>query len=296
MSKRSGAYRGILLAGGTGSRLYPTTVTSSKQLMAVFDKPMVYYPLTTLMLAGVREILVISTPHDLPRYRTLLGDGSRWGIRLEYAEQAHAGGIAQAVLIGEEFIGDRPVILMLGDNVLFGRYDFLRGALTDAGDDATIFAYEVDDPAAYGVVEFDENGRVLSLEEKPEKPRSRWAVPGLYIYPPGVASEAHQQEPSERGELEITDLNLRYLAQGRLRALRMGRGTAWFDTGTAEDLLDASGFVHAIQHRQGLIIGCPEEVAFRGGFIDREALDGAIAAMPVCTYRTYLERVAREPG
>jgi len=286
--------RGILLAGGTGSGLYPMTLTSSKQLLAVYDKPMIYYPLTTMMLAGVQEILVISTPRDLPRYRALLGNGHQWGIHLEYAEQETAGGIAQALLIGEEFVDDHPALLTLGDNIIFGRYDFLRTAVATAGDDAVIFAHEVQDPTRYGVVEFDGHDHVLSLEEKPDAPRSRYAVPGLYLYPPGAADEARYLTPSPRGELEITDLNLRYLEQGRLRLLRMGRGTAWFDTGTVEDLLEAAEFIHAIQQRQGLIVGCPEEVAFRSGFIDREAVAEAVAAMPVCAYRSYLERVVRE--
>jgi len=287
-------HRGILLAGGKGTRLYPLTASVSKHLMAVFDKPMVYYPLTTLMLAGVREILVISTPEDIPRYQALLGDGHSWGLRIEYAEQAAPRGIAEALVIGEEFVGDLSVVLVLGDNLIYGRYDFLRKGIDDDPNNATIFAYRVDDPSAYGVVDFDDDGRVLTIEEKPEKPRSHWAVPGLYIYPAGAAAEARQLAPSGRGEMEITDLNRRYLEQGRLRARKMGRGTAWFDTGTPQDLLEAANFIEAIQRRQGLIIGCPEEVAYRQGYIDHDELLACVAALPECAYRTYLQQVAED--
>ncbi len=288
------AFRGIVLAGGKGTRLYPITQTSSKHLLAVFDKPMVYYPLTTLMLGGVREILIISTPEELPRYRLLLGTGEQWGMSFEYAEQATAAGIAEALLIGEEFTGSRSVILMLGDNVIFGRYDFLRNAVAGHGDHATVFAYHVDDPSGYGVVDFDEAGQAFGLEEKPDRPKSSWAVPGLYLYPPGAADEVRRMTPSGRGELEITDLNRRYLERGRLRVVRMGRGVAWFDTGTASDMLEAANFIQAVQHRQGLIVGCPEEVAYRKGFIDLEMLDRLVAALPDCGYRAYLERVVEE--
>jgi len=290
----STGHRGILLAGGKGTRLYPLTATVSKHLMAVFDKPMVYYPLTTLMMAGIREILVISTPEDIPKYRSLLGTGESWGLEISYTEQAQPRGIAEALLLGEEFSGDHPVMLVLGDNLIYGRYDFLRKAIEDDGDIATIFAYQVDDPSAYGVIDFDDEGMVICIEEKPENPRSRWAVPGLYVYPPGVAQEARRLEPSGRGEIEITDLNRRYLEQGRLRARKMGRGTAWFDTGTPTDLLEAANFIEAIQRRQGLIIGCPEEVAYNQGFIDRDGLMACIRELPACFYRDYLGRVAED--
>jgi glucose-1-phosphate thymidylyltransferase len=292
MTDRREVHRGILLAGGRGTRLYPLTASVSKQLTAVFDKPMIYYPLTTLMLAGVREILLISDPLDIGGYRRLLGDGSQWGVSIDYEEQPEPRGIAEALVIGEGFIGDRPVILVLGDNLLYGRYDFIRNALADSGDHATIFAYHVDDPTAYGVIEMDQDGAVLSLEEKPSAPKSHWAVPGLYVYPAGVSAEARHLEPSGRGELEITDLHKRYLAAGRLKARRMGRGTAWFDTGTAQELLEAANFIEAIQRRQGLLIGSPEEVAYRVGLIDHAALVGRLEELPASAYRTYLERVA----
>jgi len=285
-------HRGILLAGGKGTRLYPLTASVSKQLTAVFDKPMVYYPLTTLMLAGVRNILVISDPTDLDGYRRLLGDGSSWGISIEYAEQPQPNGIAEALIIGEHFMRDDHVILVLGDNLVYGRYDFLRSAVAERGDHATIFAYHVDDPSSYGVIEIGDDGAILSLEEKPAQPRSHWAVPGLYVYPPGVTAEARHLVPSGRGELEITDLHRRYLDQGRLRAKRMGRGTAWFDTGTAQELLEAANFIEAIQKRQGLLVGCPEEVAYRIGFIGHDELVTRLETLPLSPYREYLERVA----
>ncbi len=288
------ALRGIVLAGGKGTRLYPVTLTSSKHLLAVFDKPMVYYPLTTLMMAGVSEILIISTPEDLPRYQKLLGTGELWGMCFEYAEQATAAGIAEALLIGEEFTGSRSVMLTLGDNVFYGRFDFLRKAVAGHGDHATIFAYHVDDPSSYGVVEFDGSGQALGLEEKPDSPKSNWAVPGLYLYPPDAAEEVRRLTPSGRGELEITDLNRRYLESDRLRVVRMGRGVAWFDTGTATDLLEAANFIQAVQHRQGLIVGCPEEVAYRMGLIDLGMLDRLVATLPDGGYRSYLERVVVE--
>ncbi len=291
MTTRDTNHRGILLAGGRGTRLHPLTATMSKQLVAIFDKPMIYYSLSTLMLAGIREILLVSAPADVPRFEALLGDGSRWGLRLEYAEQPEPRGIADALIVGDSFVGDRPVMLVLGDNLFYGRLDFLREAIEDSGDHATVFAYQVDDPSAYGVVEFDESGRAISLEEKPVHPRSRWAVPGLYLYPPGVVDEARALEPSARGELEITDLNRRYLERRALRALPMGRGIAWFDTGTAQELLEAGNFIEAIQSRQGLVVGSPEEVAYQMGFIDAEAFAALVDALPVCRYRDYLERV-----
>jgi glucose-1-phosphate thymidylyltransferase len=287
-------HRAVLLAGGRGTRLHPLTVTVSKQLLAVYDKPMVYYPLTTLLLAGAREILVIADPAHEQGYRDLLADGAQWGIRITYAAQAEPKGIAEALLIADEFIADSPAILMLGDNVLYGRYDFLRAALSEAGDHATIFAYHVDDPTGYGVVEISDDGRVVAIEEKPQRPRSHWAVPGLYVYPPGVVAEARQLVPSDRGELEITDLHRRYLEQGRLRARRMGRGTAWFDTGTVQDLLEASNFIEAIQRRQGLLVGCPEEVALRLGLIDVSDLQCLVDELPAGSYRDYLGRIIED--
>ena len=294
----SGAVKGILLAGGAGSRLHPITRVASKQLQPVYNKPMIYYPLTTLMLSGVREVLVITTPQDAPRFAALLGDGSQWGLRVAYTEQRQPRGIAEALILGEGFVGDDSVVLMLGDNLLYGRYDFLRQAVADNGAGATVFATQVSDPSAYGVVEFDATGRALSVEEKPLVPRSSWAIPGLYIYGPGAAARARQLQPSERGELEITDLNRAYLRDGLLRAVPMGRGVAWFDTGTPEALLEASNFVHALESRQGLSIGCPEEVALRVGAIDLAGLRRCIEPMPPCPYRAYLETLLQEmsPG
>lgn len=290
----SQAHKGILLAGGRGTRLYPLTAIVSKQLVAIYNKPMIYYSLTTLMLAGIREILVISTPQDIPRFKALLGTGEKWGMRLEYAIQDQPRGIAEALMIGAEFTGDAPVMLMLGDNLFYGRFDFLRHAITGHGENATVFAYRVSDPSEYGVVEFDRDGKAVSLEEKPVNPKSRWAVPGIYLYPPGVAVEAHALEPSARGELEITDLNRRYLDQGRLKVQPMGRGIAWFDTGTPRSLLEASNFIEAIEQRQGLIIGSPEEVAYRMGFIDIDGLKACVSELPASLYREYLEHLPDE--
>ena len=287
----SAPFKGILLAGGSGTRLHPLTSVASKQLLPVYNKPMVFYPLTTLMVAGIREVLVVSTPVDLPRFEALLGDGARWGISLSYAEQAEPKGIAQALTIGAGFLGEASCLLMLGDNFIYGRLDFLRDAVATNGDGATIFAYRVSDPERYGVVEFDASGRVLTLEEKPARPRSPFAVPGLYVYGPGVAARAGRLEPSARGELEITDLNRSYLEEGRLRARRMGRGIAWLDTGTPESLLAASSFVHALETRQGLAIGCPEEAAFRMGYLDERGLSEAVGALPPSPYRDYVARV-----
>jgi glucose-1-phosphate thymidylyltransferase len=288
------AHRGILLAGGDGSRLYPLTASTSKQLVNVFDKPMIYYPLTTLMLAGIREILVISSPTHLPRLQAVLRDGGQWGLSVSYAEQREPRGIADALLVGEEFLGDRPSMLALGDNLLYGTYDVLRRAVAGHGEDAAVFAYHVDDPSPYGVIELDDDDRVVSLEEKPAKPRSKWAVPGLYLYPPGVAGEAAQLVPSARGELEITDLNRRYLEAGRLVAHRLGRGIAWFDAGTARELLEAANFIDALQRRQGLVVGSPEEVAYRTRFIDAADLEDLVSRMPASPYREYLSGVLDE--
>lgn len=281
--------RGILLAGGRGTRLYPLTAISSKQLVAIYNKPMIYYSLTTVMLAGIREVLIISTPQDLPNFEALLGNGERWGMRIEYAEQAQPRGIAEALVIGEEFVGDRPAMLMLGDNLIYGRFEFLRNATEREGDHATVFAYRVRNPSEYGVVEFDSEGRAVSLEEKPSVPKSRWAVPGIYLYPPGAGELARLQVPSARGELEITDLNRTYLNEGRLHVQPLGRGIAWFDTGTPQTLLEASNFIEAIEQRQGLIVGSPEEVAYRLGFIDAKEFAAAVAALPASSYREFLE-------
>lgn len=285
--------KGILLAGGRGTRLYPMTAIVSKQLQPVYNKPMVYYSLTTLIVAGMQEILVISTPEDLPHFRTLLGDGSQLGLRFEYAEQAEPKGIAQALTIGADFIGDDGVMLMLGDNLIYGRLDFLREAVKATWIGATIFAHHVSDPERFGVVGF-EGAKAVSLEEKPQNPTSNWAVPGMYVYAPGVVDRARALQPSARGELEITDLNRGYLAEGLLRVQKMGRGIAWFDTGTPDALLDASQFVQAIETRQGLIIGCPEEAAYRMGRCDLEAFEGAVSRLPPSPYRDYVARIARE--
>jgi glucose-1-phosphate thymidylyltransferase len=266
--------RGIILAGGRGTRLYPLTLTVSKQLLPVYDKPMVFYPLSMLMLAGIREILVISTPEALPSFRTLLEDGSQWGLRFSYTEQAEPRGLADAFLVNPDFLGSQPVCLILGDNIFFGTG--LAGKLRNAAtltDGALIFAYPVRDPQRYGVVEFDEHGKAISIEEKPDRPRSHYAVPGLYFYDEKVHSYAANLKPSTRGELEITDLNRCYLEEGKLRVSVMGRGVAWLDAGTHESLLQAANFVQAVEDRQGMMISCPEEIAYRMGHIDRNQLE-----------------------
>ena len=285
--------KAIILAGGAGTRLYPLTRIACKQLLPVYDKPMIYYPLATLMLGGIRDVLIISTPKDLPMFRDLLGDGARLGMRFAYEEQPRPAGIAQAFIVGEKFIGDSPVCLILGDNIFYGKLDFFREALRmEKG--ACVFGYQVRDPERYGVVEFDSTGKVLSLEEKPAKPKSPYAVPGLYVYDNEVVAISRNLKPSARGEYEITDVNLEYLRRGELRVKILGRGMAWLDTGTQGSLLDASNYIAAIENRQGLKVACLEEIAFNQGFIDRAGLQGNIDALPKSDYRTYLELVARE--
>ncbi len=285
--------KGILLAGGAGSRLYPLTLVASKQLQPVYDKPMVYYPLTTLIEGGVREICLISTPHDLPRFRQLLGDGSQWGLHIDYREQAKPEGIAQAFRIAASFIGSDPVSLILGDNIFYGGDVFTR-AFSDFQGGATIFGYHVQDPERYGVVEFDADGRALSIEEKPKAPRSNYAVPGLYLYDNEIVGIARDLKPSPRGELEITDVNVEYLRRGQLRVHRLARGFAWLDAGTSTSLHEASAYVQTIEKRQGIKVGCPEEAAFHRGFLSLTELKQQVDRLPRCEYRTYLESVVVE--
>ena len=291
MSEKS--RKGIILAGGSGTRLYPLTRSVSKQMLPVYDKPMIYYPLSTLMMAGIREILIISTPDDTPRFRSLLGDGSQWGVSIEYMVQPKPGGIAQAFLVGEDFIAGDPVTLILGDNIFYGRMkldEIVEGF--DGG--ARIFGYPVNDPRRYGVVEFDEAGRAVGIEEKPERPKSRYAVPGLYMFDGKAADLARDQKPSARGELEITDLIDAYLRRGELFVQRLGRGIAWLDTGTHTSLLEAGQFIGALEARQGLKIACLEELALNMGFIDADDLEGILATMPSSSYREYLVRILEE--
>jgi len=288
--------KAILLAGGAGTRLYPITKIVCKQLLPVYDKPMICYPLATLMLGGIREILIISTPKDVPMLREFLGDGKQLGIRLDYAVQPKPEGIAQAFLIGDKFIDGSGVALILGDNIFYGKLDFFREALAvERG--AYIFGYQVRDPQRYGVVEFDADGRAISLEEKPKKPKSQFAVPGLYVYDDRVVEFCRSLQPSARGELEITDLNLLYMKRGELHVKLLSRGMAWLDTGTQTSLLEAANYIATIEHRQGLKVACLEEVAFRAGFIGSAELGGLITRLPSGEYREYLTRVCEEgPG
>jgi glucose-1-phosphate thymidylyltransferase len=285
--------KGIVLAGGAGSRLYPLTLIASKQLQPVYDKPMIYYPLATLMMAGINDILIISTPHDIPRFQALLGDGSRWGIKLTYKVQEAPNGIAQAFILGEEFIGSDPVALILGDNIFYGKMSLDRLA-RDFTSGARIFGYYVNDPERYGVVEFDVAGKAVGIEEKPTQPKSHFAVPGLYLYDNSVVDIAKNQAPSARGELEITDVNLEYLRRGQLMVEKLGRGIAWLDTGTHQSLLEASHFIGTLEARQGLKIACLEEIALRMGFINCSHMAKVIEDTPKSSYREYLTRVYNE--
>ena len=286
----SGIKKGIVLAGGSGSRLYPLTLVASKQLQPVYDKPMIYYPISTLMRAGINDILIISTPEDIPRFEALLGDGSRFGVCFTYVVQPEPQGIAQAFLVGEQFIGNDSVCLILGDNIFYGKMELTR-IVNEFTSGAKVFGYQVTDPERYGVVEFDAQGKAIGIEEKPFKPKSNFAVPGLYLYDNNVVEITKQMKPSARGELEITDVNLEYLRRGKLMVERLERGIAWLDTGTHMSLLEASHFIGTLEARQGLKIGCLEEIAYRKGFIDRQRFEQVINDTPKSSYREYLEAV-----
>lgn len=286
--------KGIILAGGSGTRLYPLTVIASKQLQVIYDKPMIYYPIASLMLSGIRDILLITTPQDVDNFRKLLRDGSQWGINISYEVQQAPRGIAEAFIIGEKFIGSDPVCLILGDNLFYGKLNFLRNALENTDSCATIFGYAVKDPTAYGVVEFSKNGDVLSIEEKPKVPKSNYAIPGVYVFDNRVVEIAKKLTPSARGELEITDIQKVYLEMGQLKVEIIGRGVAWLDTGTADSLLDASMFIQAIEKRQGLKIACPEEIALNAGYLTREQYLTTINELPKSPYREYCEKILAE--
>ncbi len=285
--------KAIILAGGAGTRLHPLTRIVCKQLLPIYDKPMIYYPLSTLMLGGLREVLLISTPKDLPVFRELLGSGRSLGLRIDYAEQPRPEGIAQAFLIGAEFLGNDGAVLILGDNIFYGKLDFFRSALA-IQDGACVFGYPVSDPERYGVVEFDRSGKVISIEEKPKIPKSNYAVPGLYVYDNEIVKICRNLKPSARGELEITDVNRVYLSRGKLKVRLLGRGVAWLDTGTPDSLLEAGNYISAIERRQGLKIACVEEIAFANGWINREQLLSIANSLPRNEYRAYLEKVAHE--
>jgi glucose-1-phosphate thymidylyltransferase len=288
-------YKGIILAGGSGTRLYPVTQAIGKSLLPVYNKPMIYYPLCTLMLAGIRDILIISTPEDVPKFQVLLGDGGQFGIRLQYLVQLRPEGIAQAFILGDKFVGGSPCALVLGDNIFYG-HDFakdLRGSATKT-DGARVFAYPVHDPERYGVVEFDTNGRALSIEEKPKQPKSKYAVTGLYFYDRQVVEVAKSLKPSARGELEITDVNRAYMQKGQLEVVVMGRGMAWLDTGTHESLMDAALYIQAIEKRQGLMVACPEEIAYRSGYITAAEVEKIGSSMRNSSYGAYLLQLLRE--
>ncbi len=285
--------KAILLAGGSGSRLYPLTKVKSKQLQAVYDKPMIYYPLTTLIAAGIRQYCIISAPHELANYKALFGDGRMWGISIDYLEQLKPEGVAQAFLIAHDFVGSDNVTLVLGDNIFSGGDDFPR-AIAEFKDGGCIFAYHVNDPERYGVVELDQAGKAISLEEKPAKPKSHFAVPGAYIYDNSVLEIAKKINFSERSELEITDINIEYMRQGKLKVRRLSRGFAWLDAGTVSELQGASAYIEAIERRQGIKIGCPEEAALVRGFIDKKMFEALIELMPPCEYRDYLRRIAND--